>query len=67
VSRIFRTFIPCLSLGATRINAFSPNFRQIMERFEFGQQVLRMTEKNILYVVVKSFADPKIDLSHPTH
>lgn len=45
------------------INAFSPNVRQIMERFDFGQHVLRMAEKNILYEVVKAFADPKIDLS----
>ena len=27
------------------------------------QAVLRMAEKNILYEVVKAFADPKIDLS----
>ncbi len=26
------------------INAFSPNVRQIMERFDFGQHVLRMSE-----------------------
>lgn len=45
------------------INAFSPNVRQIMERFDFGQHILRMAEKNILYEVVKAFADPKIDLS----
>lgn len=45
------------------INAFSPNVRQIMERFDFGQHVLRMAEKNILYEVIKAFADPKINLS----
>jgi type I restriction enzyme M protein len=45
------------------INAFSSNVRQIMERFDFGQHVLRMAEKDILYEVVKAFADPKIDLS----
>lgn len=45
------------------INAFSPNVRQIMERFDFGQHVLRMSEKNVLYEVVKAFASPKIDLS----
>ena len=39
------------------INAFSPNVRQIMERFDFGQHVLRMSEKNILYEVVRSFAN----------
>jgi type I restriction enzyme M protein len=45
------------------INAFSSNVRHIMERFDFGQHVLRMAEKNILYEVVKAFADPKLDLS----
>jgi len=43
------------------INAFSPNVRQIMERFDFGQQVLRMSEKNVLYEVIQSFS--KADLS----
>lgn len=43
------------------INAFSSNVRQIMERFDFGQHVLRMAEKNLLYEVVKAFS--QIDLS----
>lgn len=38
------------------INVFSPNVRQIMERFDFGQHVLRMSEKNILYEVIRKFA-----------
>ena len=45
------------------INAFSPNVRQIMERFEFGQEVLKMAEKNLLYEVVKAFCSEKVDLS----
>ena len=45
------------------INKFSPNVRQIMERFEFEQQILKMSEKNILFQVVKAFCDPKLDLS----
>jgi type I restriction enzyme M protein len=45
------------------INAFSPNVRQIMERFEFGQEVLKMAEKNLLYEVVKAFCSDKVDLS----
>lgn len=45
------------------INAFSPNVRQIMERFEFGQEVLKMAEKNLLYEVVKVFCSDKVDLS----
>ena len=43
------------------INAFSPNVRQIMERFDFGQHILRMAEKNLLYQVVKAFS--QVDLS----
>ena len=43
------------------INAFSPNVREIMERFAFDQQVARMAEKNLLYEVIKAFAN--IDLS----
>src|SRR6266498_593278 len=33
------------------INAFSPNVRAIIERFAFDQQVARMAEKNLLYLV----------------
>jgi type I restriction enzyme M protein len=43
------------------INAFSPNVRAIMERFAFDQQIARMAEKNLLYLVVQEFAT--IDLS----
>ncbi len=45
------------------INAFSPNVFQIMERFEFGQEVLKMAEKNLLYEVIKAFCSDKVDLS----
>ena len=38
------------------VHAFSPNVREIMERFKFEQQVERMAEKDLLYEVVKSFA-----------
>ncbi len=43
------------------INAFSPNVRSIMERFAFDQQIARMAEKNLLYLVIQRFA--AIDLS----
>src|SRR5438874_896546 len=43
------------------IKAFSPNVREVMERFAFDQQIARMNEKNLLYEVVKAFA--RIDLS----
>lgn len=43
------------------IAGFSPNVREIMERFSFDLQVARMAEKNLLYQVVKKFAG--VDLS----
>jgi len=45
------------------INGFSPNVRAIMERFKFGEQIAYMAEKDLLYLVVQAFIDPKIDLS----
>lgn len=45
------------------INAFSPNVRSIMERFKFGEQIAYMAEKDLLYLVIKAFTDPRIDLS----
>ena len=38
------------------IKAFSPNVREVMERFAFDQQIARMNEKNLLYEVIKAFA-----------
>lgn len=43
------------------INKFSRNVREIMEHFEFHQQIRRMDEKGLLYEVVKAFAN--VDLS----
>jgi type I restriction enzyme M protein len=43
------------------INGFSKNVREIMERFAFDQQIVRMAEKNLLYEVIKVFS--RIDLS----
>jgi type I restriction enzyme M protein len=43
------------------INGFSPNVRAIMERFDFGAQIGRMAEKDLLYLVIKNFA--AVDLS----
>ena len=43
------------------INAFSPNVREIMDKFSFAQQVAKMHDKNLLYKVVQEFA--KLDLS----
>jgi type I restriction enzyme M protein len=43
------------------INDFSPNVRDIIDRFGFDEHIARMAEKNLLYEVIKAFA--KIDLS----
>ena len=45
------------------INAFSPNVRQIFEKLEFGIQVTKLNEKNLLFNVVKKFASDEVDLS----
>jgi type I restriction enzyme M protein len=38
------------------INGYSPNIRVIFERFKFGEQIERMSEKNLLFKVVQKFA-----------
>ena len=38
------------------INGYSRNVREIIERFAFDQQIVRMAEKNLLYEVVKKFS-----------
>lgn len=45
------------------INAFSPNVRQIFEKLDFGIQISKMNEKNLLFNVVKKFASDEVDLS----
>lgn len=44
------------------INGFSANVRRIFDYFEFGTEIEKMHEANILYLVVSKFAD--VDL-HP--
>lgn len=46
------------------INGFSENVRNIIERFKFDQHISYMAEKNLLYMVLKEFTEPKADL-HP--
>ena len=43
------------------INGYSKNVREIIERFAFDQQIARMSERNLLYEVVKKFT--AVDLS----
>ena len=38
------------------INGYSPNIRAIFERFKFGEQIERMSGKNLLFQVVQKFA-----------
>ena len=44
------------------INGFSENVRKIFERFEFGNEIERMREHNILFLIIKKFCE--VDL-HP--
>ena len=46
------------------INDFSPNVRDIIEKFGFSEHIQRMAEKNILYNVVTQFS--RVDLSPET-
>ena len=61
----FGLFLDDPNLTAQNLNAyiaaFSPNVREIMERFEFGAQIARMDEKDLLFQVVQRFA--VLDLS----
>ena len=61
----FQLLLDDPNLIAQNLNAyiagFSPNVREIMERFDFGAQIARMDEKNLLFQVVRSFAN--LDLS----
>lgn len=45
------------------ISSFSANVRQIFEKLEFGNQVAKMNEKNLLFNVIKKFASDEVDLS----
>ena len=45
------------------ISAFSPNVRQIFEHFDFGVQIHKMNDKNLLFEVIKKFCSDEVDLS----
>lgn len=45
------------------VSGFSPNVREIFERFSFDQQIAKMAEKNLLFEVIKAFCRPEINLS----
>ena len=46
------------------LNGFSENIQEIIEKFKFRNQVQELYEKDLLYQVVRKFADPEVDL-HP--
>ena len=47
------------------INGFSENVRNIIEKFNFDNQITRLAEKNLLYIVIQEFTTPNADL-HPS-
>lgn len=46
------------------IDAFSPEVRDIFEKFEFHAQVDKLEEKDLIFQVLERFLDPRVDL-HP--
>lgn len=45
------------------INGFSPRARDIFEKFEFENEIQKLDESNRLFLVIKEFCSPLIDLS----
>lgn len=45
------------------INGFSPRARDIFEKFDFENQIQKLDENNRLFLIVKEFCRPEIDLS----
>lgn len=50
----------------TFINGFSPKAKEIFDYFKFDQEIEKLNNNNRLYLIIKEFCDPKIDL-HPNH
>lgn len=48
------------------LNGYSDNIQEIIEKFKFRNEVQTLYEKELLYLVVKKFTDPNINL-HPDH
>ncbi|MEB3311988.1 MAG: N-6 DNA methylase [Snowella sp.] len=45
------------------INGFSPKARDIFEKFEFDKEIDKLEESNRLYLIIKDFCSPDLDLS----
>ena len=43
---------------------FSPNMREVLEKFDFDNTISKLDEAGLLFQVVQRFGDPKVDL-HP--
>ncbi|NLI08814.1 MAG: SAM-dependent DNA methyltransferase [Thermotogaceae bacterium] len=46
------------------INSFSPNVREIMEKFDFFRTIEKLDQSSLLYLVMQRFNDSNLDL-HP--
>lgn len=46
------------------LNGFSENVRNIIERFKFDNHISYLSQKNLLYIILKEFTEPKADM-HP--
>jgi type I restriction enzyme M protein len=45
------------------IHGFSPKARDIFEKFDFKSEIQKLDESNRLYLIIKDFCTPEIDLS----
>ena len=46
------------------IAGFSPNMREVLEKFDFDNTISKLDEAGLLFLVVQQFGDPKVRL-HP--
>ena len=46
------------------IAGFSPNMREVLEKFDFDNTISKLDESGLLFLVVQQFGDPKVRL-HP--
>ena len=46
------------------IAGFSPNMREVLEKFDFDNTIAKLDESGLLFLVVQRFGDPRVDL-HP--
>ena len=46
------------------ITGFSPNMREVLEKFDFDNTISKLDESGLLFLVMQRFADPQVNL-HP--